>query len=96
MKKYPFMPLKEIEKLEPQMEKEGVSEVARGKGGFLPAYKRADGNPEKLSEEKKAKRNAFIARHLTQYNDNPTVRRELALNVWAYKPRVSPKVPRLR
>lgn len=94
--KYPFMPLTKIEKLEPRMEKEKVSEVAPGKGGFLSAYKRADDNPEKLSEEKKTKRNAFIARHLVQYNENPTVRRKLALNAWAYQPRISPKVPKLK
>lgn len=91
-----FMPLKEIKKLEPDMERLKVSEVARGKGGFLPAYKRANGNPDKLSDKKKKKRDAFIARHKAQYEENPTKRRKLALNAWAYNPRVSPKVPRLK
>lgn len=101
MKKYKFMPLREIEKREPMMEELEVSSVARGRGGFLPAYKRADGNPNRLSEEMMVKRNAFIARHKAQYDDNPTPRRELALNAWAYKPsrsaiRITPKTPKLR
>ncbi|MHA1156946.1 MAG: hypothetical protein ACTSQK_12635, partial [Candidatus Heimdallarchaeota archaeon] len=32
------------------------------------------------------RRNAFVARHLIQYNKKPTPRRWLALVMWAYKP----------
>ena len=76
-----MMSLKDVLKYESEMEKENVSRVARGKGGFLTAYK--DG---KLNDEWKKKRNGFIARHLAQYIKNPTYRRRLALNAWAYNP----------
>jgi hypothetical protein len=86
MREYSYMPLSEIRKYEPEMQKLGVSEVARSPRGFLTAYKRIGGNPNKLSDDWKIKRHGFIRRHLAQYEVNPTLRRRLALIAWAYKP----------
>ena len=83
---YPLIPYKEIEKLFPEMEREKVSEVARGKTdktGFLEVYKKYGSN---LPEYWKIKRDNFIKRTLVQYNKKPTYRRYLALIAWAYQP----------
>jgi hypothetical protein len=82
-----MLSLKTIKKYEPEMKRLKVSEVARSPRGFIPAYKRAKGNPKKLSENWKIKRNAFIARTLPQYKKNPTKRRLLSLRAWAYEPK---------
>jgi len=87
-KKYSYMSLDRIKDKEPEMRKLGVSKVARSSRGFLTAYKRAKGNPDNLSEGWKKKRGAFISRHMAQYEKNPTKRRKLALNAWAYNPRL--------
>jgi hypothetical protein len=94
--KYPFLSLKKIEMYEDQMERKGVSEVARSKRGFLTAYREAGGHPEALSPEWIARRDGFIARHMAQVivNDEPLwlrssgdpSRRHLALIAWAYSP----------
>ena len=77
------------------MRKKGVSEVARSPRGFLTAYKKAGGKASALSDSWKAKREAFIARHMAQVKQNneplmkdgkPT-RRHLALIAWAYSPK---------
>lgn len=81
-----MLSLKTIKKYESEMKEKGVSEVARSPRGFLTAYKRAGGNPKKLSDDWKKKRNAFIARHGAQYKKNPTRRRRLALIAWAHDP----------
>lgn len=81
-----MLSLKTIAKYEPDMERLKVSLVARSPRGFLTAYKKVGGNINKLSGEWKAKRLAFIARHLPQYRKNPTYRRRLALIAWAYDP----------
>ena len=73
-----MLSLKTIKKYEPAMREKKVSEVARSPRGFLSAYKRA-GSPDKLSDNWKQKRKAFIARHGAQYKKNPTPRRRLAL-----------------
>jgi hypothetical protein len=86
MGKHQYMSLSEIARYEPDMERLGVSEVARSKSGFLPVFKRTGGNPEKLSDHWRRKREAFLARHLVQYRANPTPRRRLALIAWAYMP----------
>lgn len=83
---YRYMKLSKIKEKEPEMRKLGVSEVARSPRGFLTQYKRVGGNPDKLSEAWRNKREGFIARHLVQYKKNPTLRRKLALNAWAYNP----------
>lgn len=86
MIKYKYLTLNQINKHEPLMKQLRVSEVARSPRGFLPAYKRAGGNPSRLSESWRKKRYAFIRRHIVQYRKKPTLRRKLALIAWAYMP----------
>ena len=76
------MKISEIQFYEPFMESHGVSKVARSTNGFLTFYK----NNGKLNDFWNMKRNAFIARHLAQYQKNATIRRKLALIAWAYMP----------
>lgn len=80
-----MLSLKTIKKYEPEMREKGVSRVARSPRGFLSAYKRA-GSPDKLSDEWKRKRKAFLARHGAQYKKNPTRRHRLAMIAWADDP----------
>jgi hypothetical protein len=80
-----YLTLNQIGKYEPEMKRQKVSTVARSQRGFLTAYKRA-GNRNNLPENWQRKRAAFIARHGTQYDKNPTPRRRLALIAWAYDP----------
>lgn len=79
------MPLAAVERHVPEMERLGVSEVARSARGFLSAY-RAAGTGAKLPAEWRQKRLAFIKRHLPQYKQNPTYRRWLSLIAWSYRP----------
>ena len=79
------------------MEQLEVSEIARSKRGFLYNYNIhgkkflilrlpiTDPDYSKGWTWDK-KRNAFIDRHLAQYNKEKTVRRKLALIAWAYDP----------
>jgi len=83
----PYISLSEIAKYEPDMRRLGVSTVARSPRGFLTYYKKIGGRASKANPKWQAKRNAFIARHLVQYDKNPTYRRFLALVAWAYKPK---------
>lgn len=94
---HPYLSLSTIKKYEPMMSKKGVSEVARSPRGFLTAYKKAGGKSSGLSDQWKAKRDGFIARHMAQVRSNneplmkngkPT-RRHLALIAWAYSPQAS-------
>lgn len=78
---YKLMPINEVLKYIPLAEKEEVSKVARGRGGFIEQYKKGP-----LNEFWKNKRENFIKRHLAQYRKNPTPRRKLALQMWAYDP----------
>jgi len=80
---YPFLSVKQIEKNLPEMERLGVSKVARSKGQFLEQYRKYGVN---LPLAWKIKRENFIKRHLAQYVKNPTVRRRLALIAWAFSP----------
>ena len=80
------MPLKAIREHEPEMRRLKVSEFARSPRGFLTQYKRVKGDEARLNEHWRAKREAFIARHMAQYEKNPTKRRKLALIAWAYYP----------
>jgi hypothetical protein len=91
---YPYLDLAVVESFVYRMQKAGVSEVARSKGGFLPAFRKAGGDPSKLSVTWRKRRDAFIARHIAQANANgeeliratgPS-RRHLALIAWAYSP----------
>lgn len=68
---YRWQSLKAISKYEPEMERLGVSEVARSPRGFLTAYKRAKGDWRNLTPEWRIKRHGFIRRHLVQYRENP-------------------------
>lgn len=77
------MPLDEVLKYEKQAEELKVSKVARSKQGFLTYYK----NNKNLNDAWVTKRDAFISRHLAQYEKKPTERRKLALIMWAYKPK---------
>lgn len=85
MREYKYLSVREIAKHEKDMRDLEVSEVARSRRGFLPAYKRAK-NSKGLSDEWKRKRHGFISRHKAQYDKNPTKRRKLALIAWAYDP----------
>lgn len=85
-KEYPYMTLAQISKYEPEMAISGVSKVARSPRGFLPQFKRSNGNPNNLSEFWRRKRNGFIARTLPSYLAHKTERRRLSLITWAYKP----------
>jgi hypothetical protein len=80
---YPFLSVKQIEKNLPEMERLGVSKVARSKGQFLEQYRKYGAN---LPLPWISKRENFIKRHLAQYVKNPTVRRKLALIAWAFLP----------
>jgi hypothetical protein len=88
---YPVMPYAAAHKWEPMAAKRGVSKVARSSRGFMRAYQRA-GSWAKLSPEWKAKRNAFVARHMAQgkseklWKNGQPSRRALALIMWAYMP----------
>lgn len=90
----PFLRLRTVRKWESLAAELGVSEVARGPSGFVAAYKRAGGDPRRLSERWRIMRRGFIARHEAQMKANqeplwqggkPT-RRHLALIMWAYSP----------
>jgi hypothetical protein len=86
LREYKYMSLAEIGEYEPEMRRLGVSEVARSSRGFLTTFKRADGDPDKLSEKWRRKRHGFLKRHLSQYVKHRTYRRMLALIAWAYMP----------
>lgn len=96
MRALPWLPLDLIEAYVPAMRARGVSEVARSARGFLPQYRRAKGDPDRVSDAWADKRAAFLARHLAEAKANgdpwfepggaPT-RRHLALVAWAYSPR---------
>jgi len=79
------MSLSEVLKRVPEAQQLGVSKVARGKDGFLTAYKRA-GTSQNMTRHWHGKRHAFIRRHLAQYKLKPTHRQKLALIIWAYNP----------
>jgi hypothetical protein len=69
----------------------GVSTVARSPGGFMRVYETAGSATAMRSlpvgtitwERKRAN---FVKRHLAQYRVRPTLRRWLALVMWAYRP----------
>lgn len=92
---YLYLPLEIVRAYEPVMRRWKVSEVARSPRGFLTAYKKAGGDPNKLSDAWDRKRAAFIKRHMAQVKKRgeplwrPTgvpTRRHLALIAWAFSP----------
>jgi hypothetical protein len=88
------MAVEEVEAMLPTIEAAGVSKVARGRGGFLTAYRRIRSPlqmmiaevPDLVTQTWAQRRDAFIARALPVYNADPTHRRALALMTWAYAP----------
>jgi hypothetical protein len=92
-----YLPLWLVEEYVAEARRLGVSQVARGARGFLQAYRRAGGDPNKLSDAWADKRDAFVARHMAQVkkngeslmSDGAPTRRHLALIMWAYSPRPS-------
>jgi hypothetical protein len=100
-----YLTLPAVELIRPAALVRGVSKVAlgversrAGDGGFYKAYRRAGGDPDKLSDYWIQKRDAFIARHRAQMRERgsngwekvggewrPT-RQHLALAAWAYSP----------
>jgi len=91
---FKWVPLHRVLELEPYAAALGVSEVARAEDGFLREYEHAGtarmmrgrlvpGHHFQTWEQRRA---AFISRHLPQYRKKPTVRRQLALIMWAYDP----------
>ena len=92
---YAFLPLSTVKVYEAEARRLGVSKVARSATGFLAAYKRAGGVPERLSEAWIRKREGFIARHMAEAKNNgesfalgdKLTRRHLALIMWAYSPK---------
>ena len=103
IQRYKWMPLKDALSYEDEAKKLRVSEVARSNRGFMRAYERAGGDPSVMSTMLvpginrttfwDKRRDEFVARHLAQYRKpgGKTIRRWLALVMWAYKP--SPKPP---
>jgi hypothetical protein len=91
---YRWMPLRSVLAHLPEMEKRGVSRVARSSRGFLATYAAlgtADATKDHVvpgypGQTWEQRRRSFIARHLPQYEANPTRRRWLALVAWAYRP----------
>lgn len=92
-----WMSLSAIDKYRPEMVRKGVSEVARSPRGFLRQYRKAGGNPSKLSPKWRRKRNNFVKRHMAQARNNREKlwdgkkkqysKRGLALVAWAYNPK---------
>lgn len=81
--RYRLLSRRQVKSYLPEIKRQQVSKVARSKRGFTHYYLNSSG---RISAAWSRKRNAFIARHLPQYHDNPTARRYLALIAWAYKP----------
>lgn len=77
---------KQWEDLRHDAERQGVSAVALGPAGFWSAWKAAGFDPAKLSPAWIRKRDGFAARHLAQFQKRQTLRRDLALRVWAIHP----------
>lgn len=87
---FKWMSLSSVLRYVPEMQRLGVSEVARSQRGFLTQYKKARGNWRNLTEYWQRRRMNFVKRHMAQYNPNPTYRHYLALIAWAYMPAKKP------
>lgn len=92
-----WLPLDLVLAFEPLARSFGVSEVARSPRGFLKQYRLVGGDPDRLSDYWRNRRNAFVARHWAQVEarGEPLVvegipsRRLLALIMWAAAPSFS-------
>jgi len=88
------MTVEQVESMVPTFAQNGVSEVARSKRGFIPAYAHFR-TPMRMAIEFvpgervtwAQKRELFIRRTLAAYKKNPSYRRALALMAWAYMPK---------
>lgn len=95
MKEPAWLAADEIATWVPLMRHWQVSEVARSPRGFLRAFAKANGDPDQLTPYWRARRNAFVARHMAQvkmrseplFHGGLPTRRHLALIAWAYSPR---------
>jgi hypothetical protein len=85
--KYPLLPLSESEKYYKQAENLKVSIIARSKYGWYYEFRKNKGNYNKMPDNLKIKRDAFIARTYAAYKLNPTLRRYLSLIMWNFKPK---------
>ena len=90
---YSWMSYRQASKYEGQAKELGVSKVARSSRGFMRVYERVGSSRSMKTRLVSGKnqtwgqrRDAFIKRHIVQYNKNPTRRRWLALIMWAFKP----------
>lgn len=81
--KYPFLRMNTIEMYMPLIKDYKVSVKARKPNQFLDIYKTYG---QQLPRNWALKRENFITRHIIQYRQNPTIRRRLAIIVWAYDP----------
>jgi hypothetical protein len=92
--RFNWMSLREVLAYESEMDRLGVSKVARSPRGFLTAYKQGHTAaatkrmvvPDHPNQTWGQRRDQFVARHLAQYEKHPTYRRWLALVAWAYRP----------
>ena len=93
-----WVPYKIAHEYEEEAREKGVSKVARSPRGFMRRYEQAGTS----SAMKKShvmgykqtwgqRREAFINRHLAQYKKHHTLRRWLALMMWAFKAGKKPK-----
>ena len=93
---YPMVSYARAHSFEAEAKSLGVSKVARARGGFMRVYQN---NPSAAQLKKIMygnitwfqRRNNFVTRHLRQYNKKKTLRRWLALMMWAYHAGPKPK-----
>ena len=90
---YSWMSYRQASRYEEEARMLGVSKVARSSRGFLRQYQAAGSAramKNRLVSGKNQtwgqRRDAFIKRHIVQYNKNPTKRRWLALVMWGFMP----------
>lgn len=98
MLRYRYAPLLDVQSAIGIAERLGVSEVARSNRGFVQAYMRfgkaahVENSIDPYSGQLWGdRREAFIARHLPQYDEHPTLRRKIALLMWAFDAKGSRK-----
>ena len=91
-----YLSLRTVEAAARAAAERNVSQKARGRGGFVAAYRKAAGRPTSLSEKWAAKRDGFVARFVAgrgaMWKGADPSKKHLALAVWAY----SPDAPKLR
>lgn len=88
---YKWASLRFVEEKLPEIRRQKVSKRARSKGQFIEEFRKAKGNPNRLPDKWRNKRNGFVARHLKSMEMNrskgyDTTRQKLALRAWAYDP----------